>query len=210
MGGLGSTRWGYRLYRQTTDDLARLRATDLFRRARPKLGQRVSGSLPCSGTGPIDFEVNATQWPVTLCLSYRRLSGGRLVPQDCELWLLSTEPTFGGQHWWFLCRHCGRRCGVLYLRHGDFFPWACRTCRRLVYPSQTEGRTDRRLRSLKKVLERAGGAYTNEMSGIGLRTPKPKGMHRRTYRRLLAEADRLFIEILASPHGLAKLRRMWG
>jgi hypothetical protein len=209
VGGSGLSRRRRVRWRETTDDLVRIRISEVIREARAHGRRRMAGRLPYTGIGPVDYTIDGSELPVILRLAYRLpLGGGGWEPQEHRLQLLPTEPTYGGVRWWFLCPQCGRRCGVLYLQRTAPLPWACRLCSGLVYRSQLEGQTGRRVRKLRKVLARAGGAVT-AISGAGLRTPRPRGMHRRTFRRLRQEADRLFLEIVAIRGGHRRLERMW-
>ena len=104
---------------------------------------------------------------------------------DCHL---------GGRRAWFRCPACGcgRRVAVLY--GGSIF--ACRHCHRLAYDSQRERWDDRLTRRADKIRQRLGWE-PGILNGHG---DKPKGMHRRTYERLVAQHD-AYVE--ASLSGLA-------
>lgn len=85
--------------------------------------------------------------------------------------ILATPCTFGGARQWFACPDCGRRVALLYLHRGGF---ACRPCQDVAYASQSEdiiGRSWRRQRQLE--------------ARLGPERTRPKGMHWRTYGRLL-------------------------
>jgi len=184
-----------------------IRAADVLARARPSAGRLVSGHLPASGTGPIRLEVDFTGWPATLRVSYRQPLANGWSSHESWIWLLATNPTFGGIRWWLVCPACGLRRGVLYLDPEHHFPWACRQCRRLAYHSQRESPEDRLLRRLKKILQRAGGAYnlrplTSE--------DRPKRMRRQTFARLAQEAQEIWSVLSATQRGRRKLERMWG
>ena len=83
-----------------------------------------------------------------------------------------------------------------YLYAGEVF--ACRHCHQLVYETQRLTGDCRALRRAQAIRIRLGGtgSITEE---VPLR---PKGMHRRTYDRLRAEADRA-----ATPAGQSARRR---
>ncbi len=93
---------------------------------------------------------------------------------------------FAGQSWRFCCPGCARRVADLY-PGGDFF--RCRKCCGLLYRSQRETRQARGLKKSVRIRQQLGG--TGE---YGEPVPeRPKGMHWRTYQRLLeqlAEAER--------------------
>jgi len=66
-----------------------------------------------------------------------------LWPMGAERVLQETKLTYtigtrGGKRPWFVCPTCRRRVGVLY--HTDGLPFRCRTCCKLVYPSQYQSR----------------------------------------------------------------------
>lgn len=87
-----------------------------------------------------------------------------------------TPCNYGGGRRWFLCPHCGRRCGVLYMGYSV----ACRRCLNLVYPCQAD-RYKRGWCLYWKILEKIGGVHGK----------RPKGMHRETFYRLTEKADKL-------------------
>ena len=97
--------------------------------------------------------------------------------------LLQTTPTYGGTRWWFACPRCGRRVRVLYLPNGST-RFACRRCHQLRYHCQRETFADRLLRKSRKLYRRAGG-HDEGCSFVY----KPKGMHHRTFNRLMDAAD---------------------
>jgi hypothetical protein len=98
---------------------------------------------------------------------------------------------YGGKRPWFLCpgRGCGRRVAKLYLA-GKYF--LCRHCHDLVYSSQRQAEEFRLLDKAQKICRRLGANNCNDLFG----TPKPKGMHWRTYDRLVEEAQDVELESL--------------
>jgi hypothetical protein len=84
---------------------------------------------------------------------------------------LATGCTYGGKRYWFGCPRCGKRAAILYLRSHRF---ACRTCQRLAYASQSEDEIGRMWRKQSKLEAR-----------LGKRWARPTGMHRTTHERLL-------------------------
>lgn len=60
---------------------------------------------------------------------------------DYRLHLTSTPCPFGGRRYWFLCSHCSRRVGCLYLAGNGYF--YCRKCNHLSYESCNESRLGR-------------------------------------------------------------------
>jgi hypothetical protein len=207
MGGQGSSRWGDRIPRDRTDEAMPLHVKEVVRVAPVSYGRCVTRRAATSRFGPFNIVIDATDDPITACVRYE-LAHLAVVPGEAFLWLLSTEPNFGGDRWWFLCPACGRRCSVVYFRRIGTFPWSCRSCLKLLYPSQTESRDARRARRLRKVLCRAGGAY-KAISGMGFRAQRPRGMHGKTHVRLLNEADRMFFELASRKCGRTKLKSLW-
>lgn len=125
---------------------------------------------------------------VTLSYNHRR-EGSDWQAAQYPLHLEWTPCNFGGKRPWFLCPNCGRRVAILY--GGERF--ACRRCHNLAYPSQREkdyDRAGRRADRIRKKLDWEPGA----LNGRGW---KPKGMHWRTFERLVAEHDAFVRSMLA-------------
>jgi hypothetical protein len=101
-----------------------------------------------------------------------------------------TPCRFGGRRPWFVCpvssggRYCGRRVAVLY-GAGELF--ACRRCHGLAYASQQESTVDRSLSQAQKIRRRLSGSQ----SLFDAFPDRPKRMHRGTYCRLRARAERV-------------------
>jgi hypothetical protein len=93
---------------------------------------------------------------------------------------------FGGERPWWTCPHCRRRCAIVYASGPS--PFVCRLCASLTYETSQSDAYARANCKVNKRRERLGwerGAPS---------PPKPKGMHRRTWMRLVAEclaADRM-------------------
>lgn len=89
--------------------------------------------------------------------------------------LTRTACHYGGSRVWFLCPHCYRRTAKLYL-HSE--GWACRKSLKLVYASQSEcltGRLTNRIHRLQAKLDHE--------------CIRPKGMHQKTYERILEQIE---------------------
>ena len=118
--------------------------------------------------------------------------------------LVSTPTQFGGQRQWFQCPSCEKRCRILY--GGSLF--RCRRCHRLRYETQYEPPFARAATRALKIRERLGGR-----GGIDDPFPaKPKGMHWKTYGRLVDEAEQM--EVLWTRGIMQKIqhrrmRRRW-
>ena len=96
---------------------------------------------------------------------------------------------FGGSRPWFVCPgvvkgvSCGRRVAKLYLKHRYFL---CRHCHDLTYASRQETGRIAALHKCRRIRRRLGGS-------ANLTEPfpeKPKGMHHKTYWRLLLEYEK--------------------
>jgi hypothetical protein len=115
---------------------------------------------------------------------------------DYRVELVSTSPHYGGLRWWFLCplRGCPRRVRKLYST-GKYY--ACRHCSQLNYQSQREDAMNRALSKAQAIRKRLGGSG----SMIESFPPKPKGMRWRTYRRLRASSEELWLMCLKAGLG---------
>ena len=90
---------------------------------------------------------------------------------------------YGNYRYWFICPHCGKRVGVLYCAG----LYVCRHCIGANYATQLMQPIDKLFSKVEKIRHRlqwqAGIAH-----GHGA---KPKGMHYKTYFKLVWEHDRL-------------------
>ena len=101
--------------------------------------------------------------------------------------LTSTQPTFGGRRWWFLCPRTGRRMTKLFLPNGGWHFWS-RQAYGLGYRCQREDRFSR--------LQRRAAALNRQLGGEGLSTwadppAKPKWMRWATYERKYERWERV-------------------
>lgn len=83
----------------------------------------------------------------------------------------STPCNYGGVRHWFECQGCGRRCAVVYLRGQSF---ECRSCKCVVYTSQSEDFFGRLWRQQKKLEQK-----------LNERWQRPKGMHKSTFDQII-------------------------
>jgi hypothetical protein len=86
--------------------------------------------------------------------------------------LTHTRCNFGATRPWFRCPRCTSRVAVLYLRHKRFL---CRHCHPVAYRSQSQDAIGRSWIRQSKAEARLGEDWR-----------RPKGMHHRTYERLLS------------------------
>jgi len=118
--------------------------------------------------------------------------------------LAHTPCHYGRSRPWFVCPVCHNRAGVLYLRASRF---ACRTCQRVAYSSQSCDALDRMWRKQSKLEARLDENWT-----------RPKGMRNRTYEAVLDALDdceerrnATFVETVArlfGATGLAELENL--
>ncbi len=141
MGGYGSTCWGWRSTRATTDEFLALDIRALARRgyftAEP--GEVATGieAWSCDGeeVGRVGIHYRGDV-PHVMILEYR-------VRRHDEDWrtireqigLDRTRCTFGGSRTWFVCPGCRKRRAVLICVGGVF---QCRVCHDLAYRSTRE------------------------------------------------------------------------
>ena len=108
-----------------------------------------------------------------------RLNG---EPKDFRVPLETTRPNYGGRRWWFRCPANGRRVAKLHSPPGgDIF--ASRRAYGLAYRNQRAD--ERALTRSQDIRMKLGG----DPSLAAPFPHKPKGMWRRTYERLRAEAE---------------------
>ena len=100
-----------------------------------------------------------------------------------EIALSRTPCHYGGYRHWFICPHCGKRVGVLYCAG----LYVCRQCIGANYATQLMQPIDKLFSKVAKIRHRLQWQQ-GIANGHGSR---PKGMHKTTYDRLVAEHDRL-------------------
>ena len=105
------------------------------------------------------------------------------TPMAYQVWLHRTPCRFGGFRWWWICPRTGHPAAKLYLPPGAK-TFASRPAYRMAYRSERGGPIDRSHRRQGRIFEKLGGEYR-----VFKQPPpkRPKGMHRRTYERLLAQ-----------------------
>jgi hypothetical protein len=101
-----------------------------------------------------------------------------------------TRCNFGGRRPWFVCS-CGKRAARLFpAAMGLLF---CRKCAGVVYESQSWGRKRRCYRKAQWILRRIG--VSKFRGDLDIATKRPRGMHQRTYRRLMGTLEALKREL---------------
>jgi hypothetical protein len=118
-----------------------------------------------------------------LIYNYQR-SGSDWESLDYPVRLQTTPCHYGGVRYWFTCPAlgCSRRIAVLYLG-GKIF--ACRHCYQLAYRSQRKTIDDRAASRADKIRDKLHW----ESGILNLPGYKPKGMHWKTYHRLIVDHD---------------------
>jgi len=183
LGGIGSGRPGS--MGMLVDKCEDYRSIDLaWLRREGSLTPGYSGRIRWSRGGTETASVNYRIEPAGLRLIYRTRRNGEEWRDIDEVFpFVFTATNFAGQRRWLECLSCGRRCQVLY--GGAYF--RCRRCHGLKYESQYEPAWLRGTTRAQKIRERYGGSGSLDEPFPA----KPKGMHWRTYGRLVAEDERL-------------------
>ena len=171
--GLGRSGYGRRAI---CESCRFIDVREWHRRGWLRTGQRFSSSWTWDGEplGSIDVRTEADA-VVLIFTGIRDSKYEQRVP------LVWTKCHFGGGRCWFRCC-CGRRAAILYMRNAPVF--ACRLCCGLAYRSQREIPRHRAISRAQKLRMRLGGT-----ASLLERFPeRPRGMHRKTYYRLLGRA----------------------
>ncbi|MEL7252954.1 MAG: hypothetical protein AAGL23_02190 [Pseudomonadota bacterium] len=179
MGGIGSGNWCQKGKNLTTQ----YRNLDVRRWARDGLlepGNTFGWQWSENGTPTASMRVQAKVGQVRLIYRSRE-NGGAWEDFDYPVRLLAQPCHLGGYREWFSCpvKGCGRRVALLYC--GRIF--ACRQCHQLAYPSTRETNFQRAQRRADKLMERLQWIDDPDL----MRGTKPKGMHWKTFNRLLDE-----------------------
>jgi hypothetical protein len=88
-------------------------------------------------SGSIGVRVDST---MAVTLQYTATINGSRQDLNERVAIEQVPCNFGGVRPWFCCTRCARRVAVLYLRGGRF---ACRSCQRVAYTSQSGSVSDR-------------------------------------------------------------------
>jgi len=155
VGGIGS---GRRSNRATTDNCLRIALPDLKRLGmvkrhcmnRQNLSWTCDGSIVARLTLVSDVDCHEP-YP---CLKITGHAHGRQI--DCLVWLDSSPMRFGGERWYALCPHTGRRCTTLVLPPGKMHfasvgGWG------VAYGSQRECEVHRAYRAIDRATSRLRG-----------------------------------------------------
>ncbi|MFY0609926.1 MAG: hypothetical protein JXQ99_00255 [Hyphomicrobiaceae bacterium] len=183
MGGRGSGRsasFGF-----LVDKCEEFQSIDLsFLRKENALTNGNRGQLTWSRRGEPFASIRYVVEPAGLRLIYRTRSRGSDWQDVNDLIPFEETPTqFGGLRRWFACPGCQKRCRIIY--GGSYF--RCRNCHGLKYESQYEDAVSRATSQRHKLRQRLG-----QSSSLDDPFPdKPKGMHWKTYQRLVERDEAL-------------------
>jgi hypothetical protein len=176
MGGQGSG--GHNSKRTRRDvQCARLDVHELSREGKLRLGTR--GIL----FGTIWFEITGGPNAQHLVLKFpcRSASGEQLNPITQDILCYWRKAHYGGRYLMFSCSECHRSARVLYAWYFSDRIWffRCRKCAGITYQSTMGHRWDRSARRVEKLRARL------DWRAHGTVSIKPRGMHERTYQRIL-------------------------
>ncbi len=136
---------------------------------------------------------------MTVVCKWRNDSSEEWQPMERTVKFAHTACAYGGSRQWFVCPLCSRRVAVLAL---DCPQVACRHCLNLTYASCNEDLIGRSWRKRNKYKAKMGG----DDKYLSL---KPKGMHWRTWQRLLQKYYDAEMEGWQWLAGRLKTRERW-
>ena len=178
MGGFGSGQTGEKIL---TSQMTELDVRTLYRSGFIEKLTRLPSNKQLEGTdesGEVHLFVSAQQ----MSFSYFHIGySSEHHPIRIVIKFDWTSCYFGGRRLWFLCPKCGRRVAILY-GGKNFY---CRTCLNLAYPSENESKPNRPLRKANKIKKRLK-CEPGVQNNIKF---KPKGMHQKTFDRLLRQVE---------------------
>ena len=121
-------------------------------------------------------------------------------PYGYDVGITTSSCHYGNYRYWFNCPNCNKRVGVLYCAG----LYVCRHCIGANYASQLMQPIDKLFRKVAKIRHRLQWQQ-GIVNGHGSR---PKGMHRKTYDRLVSEHDRIADNLLGLElEWISKLKR---
>ncbi len=183
MGGVNSGSW----YRWNKKELTmeQKRIDIRWMKKQKYLSPGVSGSLSWSCRGEQTGSIGFCMKEFNMILNYRhRPNGGDWEDVKQNISIERTPCNYGGYRKWFLCPRCSKRVAILYGTGKYFF---CRHCYNLTYESCNDFDVQRTLNKAYKLKEKLGG----EAGLYSLIPGRPKGMHHKTYSRIVNEIYRL-------------------
>lgn len=161
----GAGRPGYKV---KGEQLLRLDIRAIHRRGLLWVGGTNTWSWSRGGepAGSVRFSVEINS--IRLAYSVNGKDASQFIPTT------TTNCAFGGSRTWFRCPGCHRRAAVLYMRSGGF---ACRSCQRVTYTSQSGSESDR------------GHARYHKLHAL-IKNGKPKWQRWATFNRLEKQFER--------------------
>ena len=155
MGGIGS---GRRSSRATTDDCIRITFSHLKRLGMVKRHCMNRRTLSWTSDGRILAQLTLVcdvdcrePYP---CLKITGHAHGRQI--DCLVWLDNAPMRLGGERWYALCPHTGKRCTTLVLPPGEA-QFASVSGWHVAYSSQREREVHRAHRAIDRASSRLSG-----------------------------------------------------
>lgn len=183
MGGSGSTRWDGIGTRHSIGECLNLDLREIgryLRRMPVQFNWRWSWTNGKEASISIRL-LDRTQ--VFLICSVQR-DGRAWMPIKERIALTWTSCSYGGERPWFRCPGCERRVRVIYAPPGNTM-FRCRSCHNLAHTSQQQSEENRLLARVRAIQRRLGGDSAQLLPWQV--PPPPKGMHARTYTRLVDE-----------------------
>ncbi len=182
MGGVGSGHY-YRSKQSNTDNASKLNINRMVSQGAIQAGARRKGVWQWLINGEVHSSVSYTSDLLDIDNAYLELDyntrlWGEKERVNYKIRLDYTQPHFGGYRFWFICPIKQIRAGVLYHPYGGKY-FVSRQASNLKYASQSEGYADRAINRMWKAKNKLEYEYC-----------RPKGMHRKTYERLLNDVYR--------------------
>jgi len=173
MGGWGSGgSWGFG--KRKCEDALPLDVRKLKRKGCLIPGRSFSWQWSVGGNVHSTIGFKVYEQHVTLNYNHRK------EPVEQQILFEWTPCNYGGERAWWRCPR-GRRCAVVY-GAGKLF--SCRVCYSLAYSSTCETGRDRKFRRANE-LRRKIGAKAKSLNRLPIF--KPKGMHQKTWDRIIFE-----------------------
>ncbi len=144
------------------------------------------------------IEINVGEEEIILIYTTTDPEAGKEIDFMYSVYLDYTPCNYGGRRIWLICPECCRRIAVIYYDRRDSY-FKCRICANLNYQSSQENnercysidskikRIGRRLKLLKSDIE----DDMEELIYQAYTKRRPKGMHNKTYNRLIGRLEEL-------------------
>lgn len=192
MGGFGSGRFGRRSGRALDREMVRVSLADLRRSG---FFNPVAG-LPIRLVAGIELSGREGIQSVRLLIGVASQQDSEALHEErLVLQLVISPQPFGGHRVWFECprAYCRRQCAVVYrpVQLGSR-AFACRSCTRFRYVTQSLNEGYRYERRAERVMRR----LNRSADGTLLR---PRGMTVKTYERLVSEIKSFMLESAKAP-----------